>query len=568
MGRHEHTSHHAGLIQAGRRALARGEWDAARHFFTEACADGDSPEALEGLASCARWSPDEQSAFACAERAYALYRARDDRRGAARVAFMLADDCLEWRGEYAVARGWLHRARRMLQGFEHTAEYARLRFYEGYLPLMERNDTVTAVACARETISLATDLANSDLEALGLALEGLAMVSMGEVEPGMARLDEAAAAVIGGDVDDPEIRGTAFCFLIDACGRARDFPRVAQWLPRIQQLCQRVHMEAAFSICRPNYAQALVWRGLWPEAESELQTAASDLGEFRPPMAAEAVIRLAELRCRQGRFEESAALFAAVEPDPLAHLGLGQLALARGDPATALDYYERYLRRLPPRACAERASGLELLVPALLAAGDIDRAKAAAAELDTLADRIGTAPFRAAARFSQGVVMAASGDMQAARQCLEDAIDLSSTAGGLFEAARARLELAAVLAVEESPAAAAREAREALAAFQRVGADHLRARAEDLLASFGQDASARDPGPRYALGLTPREEDVLALIAEGMSNAEIAAALVLSVRTVERHISNIYTKLGLDGPSARARAAALAVERGIVRTRT
>ncbi len=165
------------LISEGRRLLRLGEWAPAQQAFQEANRRHETPEAFEGLAAAARWLADERGAFDTATRSYELYRACGDDRGAARAAFMLADDSLEWRGEMAVARAWVRRARRLLAGDEDSEEFGRLMFYEGYLPLMEVNDTAAAVANGRDLAALGVRRGSSELEMMGAALEGLGLVS-------------------------------------------------------------------------------------------------------------------------------------------------------------------------------------------------------------------------------------------------------------------------------------------------------------------------------------------------------------------------------------------------------
>jgi DNA-binding CsgD family transcriptional regulator len=552
------TPAEADLLQTAISALRSGNWAAARTPYEALVAACELPEAFEGLGTACRWLHDERATFAAFERAFALYRSAGRRRDAARVAMELANDCVDFRGEWAVSKGWLARARRLLDGIEACAETAWLRNLEGYTALMERNDTLAARAAAVEAAALAGLAGSEDMVAWARALEGLAMVSAGDVDEGMRLLDEAVAEAAAGEVADVTVRGTISCYLFDACGRVRDFDRAAQWWPRMRGLFTDSGLQPLTSLCRPNYALMLIWSGDWASADSELQIGIRELSETRAPLVGESIVRLAELRCRQGKVEEAEALFHQVSGDPLCQLGLARLALMRGEAGSAVELCERYLRRMPADARAERATGLETMVPALVGAGRLEEAEGFAKEMTAIAMEIGTPAFTAAAAYTGGLVALAAGDAGRARRAFEDAIDISAAAGGRFEATRARVELAQALAVEGRLEAARKEAARSLGEAQRMGAAPLGQRADALLRALAGKSRGHLPG-----GLTSRETEILGLVARGLSNQEIAQALVVSVRTIERHLSNIYLKLGLVGPSARAGAAAWATREGL-----
>jgi DNA-binding NarL/FixJ family response regulator len=349
---------------------------------------------------------------------------------------------------------------------------------------------------------------------------------------------------------------------MDGCDRVRDFERASQWCTRIRDAAERWKLPAVITACRPHYAVVLAWRGEWAAAEAELTAAIAESNATRPPMAVEGIARLAELRLRQGRISDARELFAQVEHEGLAQLGRAELALAEGDAETAADLAARYVRRLPSDDGVERAPGLELLARACLATAELERAAEAAAELRAIANAIGTAALQAAAHFANGIVAAAYGERQDARIALEDAVDLYAREGAPFETARARVELGRLLAESGAMEPAGREWRAALIAFDAIGATRQAAATADLLSRTAEVADVR----ALPLGLSKREVEVLRLIAAGDSNREIAAELVLSVRTVERHVSNIYAKLGATGTSARAAVTAHAFRAGLIST--
>jgi ATP/maltotriose-dependent transcriptional regulator MalT len=377
----------------------------------------------------------------------------------------------------------------------------------------------------------------------------------------MSRLDEATATAVSGEVTDPNAIGTACCYLIHACERVRDYSRAAQWCERVKELCRRWRFQSLFAVCRTHYATVLMWRGAWADADRELTTATRELAATRPPMVVEGLVRLGELRRRQGRFEEAATLFAKAETHPLAQLGRAALALDQGDAVGAADLAERFLRRIPAENRTDRVAALELIVRAYMTLGQGDQARAAVSQLHSVAAVVDTEPMWASARLSEGVVAAGVGDHQTARRRLEDAVDLFERSGAPFEAALARIALARSLGELERGAAATQEARTARDSLRALGATKEVERAEALIREFRSAGGADSPMSSAVAGLTRREREVLRLVAEGLSNQKIAAKLVLSEHTVKRHVANILTKLNL--PS-RAAAAAKAAREGLL----
>lgn len=548
------------FIQAGRDALRRRDWEEARAHFEAALTLKETAEALEGLADAAWWLGDEPVVFDARERAHRSYRQRGDRPSAARTAVWLAIDSVDFRGQPAVANGWMQRARRLLDGLDLVPEHGWMAAWEGHLALMLRNDTVAGAMYGAEAAALGRQLKIPDIEALGLAVQGLGLVSSGQVETGVALLDEAAVLALSGDVEDTNTAGTIFCYLMDACDRVRDYDRASQWIERIEHWAEACQFQAIFHVCRPHYAVVLVWRGMWDRAETELTAAWRAMALDRPPLAVESIVRLAELRWRQGRWDEARELFAMVEQEPLAQLGRAELAMDGGDVSAAINLCERYLRRIAVENRLERVAGLDLMARALLADGNLADAVGYITELQGIARQVGTEPLRAVAAVLSGLLAFARDDLEEARRSLEDAIDCLDRQQAPFEAARARIALARVLRALTRNDAAAQEARAALDALRRLGS--LR-EAERAAALLGDDRATLGAASSSAHGLTEREKEVLRLIAAGKSNQEIAIELVLSLRTVERHVSNIYEKIGVAGRVARAAATAYALQHDI-----
>ena len=248
-----------------------------------------------------------------------------------------------------------------------------------------------------------------NLEANALAVEGIALVTTGHVQAGMSKLDEAAAACIAGEVRWPWVISSVLCYMMDACDRVRDWDRAEEWFSHVSQLAARWNDREFYAQCRPHYAVVLTWRGAWADAEDQLQRSIDEL-IARRPMAVEGIVRLAELRWRQGRLDEAAALFEQVQHEPLAQVGQAMLALEQADAAHALEWLERCLRRLPRNDRLERMPALELYIRACIASGDCTRANEALPELDEIAATVGTRPVLATVHLARGLIAAADGE--------------------------------------------------------------------------------------------------------------------------------------------------------------
>jgi LuxR family transcriptional regulator, maltose regulon positive regulatory protein len=265
-------------------------------------------------------------------------------------------------------------------------------------------------------------------------------------------------------------------------------------------------------------------------------------------------MRLADLRRRQGRFAEAEDLVEQRPGNPLAPVVMAELALDRGDASRAVDLLEPVLRRVPARNKTLRAAPVEVMVRAKIATGEAEAATSHLRELRSIAEALGTRPLHASVAFSEGLLAAAGGDQETARERLEDSVELFAASDASFELARARLELARVLASLDKADAAVREATLALTCLEDIGAVAEAGSARELLRDLGAS-----PSPRRARAggqvLTPREVEVLRLVSEGLTDGEVAARLALSKHTVHRHLQNAYARLGC---SSRASAVAKA----------
>jgi DNA-binding CsgD family transcriptional regulator len=546
------TDSHADLA-AGRAALDAAAWEHALQAFERSLSVEETPEALEGLGYAAWWLDRADVVFDSRERAYRAYRARGDWAAAARMAVWIAWDSVAFRAEEGVANGWLERARRLLDGRPDAPEHAFLAARAAVYTLLDEGDPERAEALAEEAIRVGQATGAIDHEMVGRALRGFARVTVGRVAEGLRELDEVSAAILAGELTDRVLIALAGCYLIGACDRVRDHARAVQWCERVKDYSRKWGLKPLFAVCRTQYASVCMWRGSWDEAERELTNACDELAICRPGMTTDGLARLGELRRRQGRLDEAAALFDRCGSHPIASLGRAALALDRGDPRHATELAERHLRRMPAKNRTERAAALELLIRAQTAVGlapEVERSRVALDELRSIAADAQTPPLRAAASVGAGLIAFAAGEFNRARTDLEDAVDLFEQSSAPFEVALARLDLASVMEKLGRVDAAAGEVGRAIDMLMRLDARLEAARAQALRDRLLSPQLPKAAGGRETSGLTTREVEVLRLIANGLSNQAIADRLCISEHTVHRHVANTLSKLDVASRSA------------------
>jgi LuxR family transcriptional regulator, maltose regulon positive regulatory protein len=341
----------------GWTALGEGRWDDARRGFQDALDDGETPEAFEGLSWAAWWLDDADAVFDARERAYRLYRERGDAPSAARMATWLAADQLDFHGARAVASGWLRRAHRLLDPLEPGPDHGWLAFHEGYIAHFE-GDTATACEHANVSAELGRRFDVPDLEMLGLALEGAALVAAAQVDEGMPRLDEAAATALEGEATIPISSAWTCCLLVSACISVLDYERAVDWCDRIAEFAERYGSRYMLAFCLTEYGAVDVWRGRWSDAEKRLEAGVETFSRSRPAWASAPLVALAELRRRQGKAAEAGQLLDQAHSSPSAQVCRARLALDRGEPLEAVELLERVLRQTSRRLSRFPATAL------------------------------------------------------------------------------------------------------------------------------------------------------------------------------------------------------------------
>ena len=560
------SSHDGAADEAEARAqaaelLARQEFPAARAAYARLLVHRESAELLEGLAAACR-PLDVPSTVMALEHAYRLRVDAGEAAEAAHDACLLADVELTELGNSAVASGWLSRARHYFRAAPDDPGQVILEGLSAYRAIAYEKDPVAARNFASSAITVAERVGDAADGIMGKAFLGFIDVMLGELEPGFGLLDEAAAAAMAGEL--PALADLdVYCLLVSACERVRDFDRAEQWARRVLALATGPGRDSFATFARTEYASLLIWRGLWPEADVMLDQVLAG-AEGHPMTAAMGMVLRASLRRRQGRLDDALLELARAEREPyrraVRHSVLSvraRIELDRGEAETAADLAERYLHTVSPSNVIERVDALETLARARTELGDLDAAETAVTDLETIAAGA-TDAVRAAALCVRAEVSRARGDLADARSRLDDAIALLDSSGLVPDATAARIALAEVLLGLGRPERA-RDAADAA----RAGASALGAR-RDLEAANRLLAGIRGDGAGVAAGMTPREVEIVRLIAGGLTNAEIAGRLVLSLRTIERHVSNIYLKVGATGTAARTVAVARARHEGLL----
>ncbi|MEI8411080.1 MULTISPECIES: response regulator transcription factor [unclassified Kribbella] len=523
----------SGLLAAGEKALGDGDWVAARAAFGS---DGvrETAAGLAGLGSAQWWLGDVRSAFSCWERAYAQYRRSDP----AEAVFMALGLSLLYDanfGDRAAAQGWAARAVRV------AAEVGDplLSAWASLARAGSVDDPTDAATLAEAAYGVAAEVEDRDLELCALSMWGSALLNLGQVIEGTALLDEALAGALGGEGARPDTVVFTSCLLMRSCVRGADFLRVVQWTRSLDDFIERYGCPYLHATCRASYGAVLVATGDWPRAEDELVAAAELAREALPAVQAEAAAFLADLRLGQGRVGEARSLLTGFEDRTVVRPVLAAAYLAAGEVAMAVSLVRRQLDNTSP---LEEARLREVLGSACLATGDVAGAVAEAERLSALGTTTDSGLIAARAARLCGRALLAQGKSHEAMSRLTAAQTWFGLLEMPLEVARTRMMLAHAMASDDLAPAVA-EARIALAVFEDLGAAVDADAAAAWLRAAG--ATAARVGPRGLGLLTKRERDVLAVLAEGLPNPEIAARLYISRRTVEHHVASILSKLGV-----------------------
>jgi DNA-binding NarL/FixJ family response regulator len=524
-------------------AAARAAYDAKawqRAFDAYAAAPRLGADDLDRYAVSAMLLGRLDDYFAIRERAYRQLLSEGDVLGAAMAAGWIGAQHMA-QGEIGPGTGWLARAGRLAEQLEGES------VPHGYLALSQvleataSGDLDRAVAQAAEAAAIGRRTGDHDLAALATHQEGVTLLRVGRVQEGLSRLDEAMVALTAGELS-PMVTGIIYCGVVAGCWTVYELRRAQQWTVAMSRWCDSQPDLVSFTgECKVRRAELKQLNGEWSQALDELDgVSPADMDRWAAGAAAYVRGNLDRLQGRFNSAEEHFALAAKLGVDP--QPGLAQLRLAHGSVQAAAAMVRRSLAEV--RDPGRRIELLFAATEILLAVGEPDEAAAATIELRGMAERQSSPVVTALAAQAGAELDLAKGSPESALAALRSALRTWLDERAPYLEARARVLVANACRALGDVESSGRELETARAIFDQLGAG------PDLAKITGGDGV-----------LTSRELEVLRLLATGATNKAIAAKLVLSERTVDRHVSNIFSKLGL---STRAAATAYAFSRQLV----
>jgi DNA-binding CsgD family transcriptional regulator len=536
-------------LHRAREAYERREWVAAYRVLSDLDNADLRADDFTALATTAYLLGRHNDCIQALQRAYQAHLDQGEPLGAVRAAYSLTFT-LWFGGEIAIGSGWLARAERLLD------EYGEDVVERGYLldritfAHIVRGQFAEALATAPRVTEYGRRFGDPDLSALGLHAEGRLAIYAGQVAAGLRLLDEAMVAVVAGEVS-PVFAGQIYCSSIEACQQVSDLGRAGEWTHALATWCDgQPGLVAYTGQCAVHRGQLMRLHGAYTDAVQELERAARRYAAAGgSPAVGQAHYERGEaLRLRGEPDGAEDAYREAAEQGHPAQPGRALLWLERGRPELAAAAMHRVLAE--SHGPVPRSQVLPAAVDVLIATGDSDGAAALAAELCESAEAFGCTALVAASQYATAAVALARGRPEDALRNARRAVHRWSQLSAPYEVGRSRMLVGLALRLLGDEQSAVVELTHTRKIFADIGA-----------ASAEREVAALLGAQRLPGGLTPREVEVLRLVAAGMSNPEIAAALVLSEKTVARHMSNIFTKLEV---GSRTAAAAFAFKHRLV----
>ena len=459
---------------------------------------------------------------------------------AVRCAFWLGLQ-LMFKREHARGSGWFSRAQHLLEDVQHNCAEKGLLSIPVALRSLNEGDAEKAYAAFKKAAKDGDKFNDPDLRTLGLLGCGQSLINLGKTSEGVAMLDEAMVAVASDKVS-PLVPGIVYCAVIEACQMLFDIQRAQEWTTVLSQWCHAQPDIVPFrGQCLIRRSQIMHLHGDWSEAQAEMQRACKILTQAPgEPAAGEAYYQLADLYRLRGEFTRAEELYHEAnkwgrKPQP----GLALLRLAQRQQPAAVAAIQHTLEEA--KIPLKRLKILPAYIEIMIASGKIKKAGLAADELSALTEMYNVPYIHAISAFSRAAVLLKEGDTGAAIKMLRHACDIWNELNAPYEGARVRLLLGIAYRKDGDEDSASLELNAAQWIFQQLEAKPDLKRVDALI----KDKTRQD-----LQGLTLRELQALRLVAAGETNKAIADKLFISERTVERHLSNIFNKLGVASRTA------------------
>ena len=532
----------ADVLTLARQAHGAHDWATAAAHFDAVGAERLTADDLAAYADALWWLGRVEDNLRLMAVACEAFLADSRPADAAWVATLLGIFHMG-RGDRPQAMGWIGRAGRLLEGIPECPAHGLLLQITGVEANLQAGDPAAAVDEARRMQAIGNRIDETGLVVLGLNCEGRALIRAGQVVDGLALLDEAMVAARDSRLG-PFLTGSLYCHTIAFCHEVADLGRMSRWTDLTEDWLPTLSGVGVFGgLCAVHRAQLHILRGAWEEAERSALQVVPELDAMRVDYAAEAWYVVGEARRLRGDPTAAQAYNEAHargrDPQP----GRALLQLQAGDPAgaaTAVHTAVTAVGDAPLRRAPLCAAAVEITI----AAGRLEDAKAATSELVEVAATYATSGLEAMATAARGAVLLAEGRAEEALPVLRDACRRWHELGAAYDAASTCALLARAYRVLGDQASADAEDAQAEATYERLGAHRHRQMPPD--------------------GLSWRECEVLALVAEGRSNRQIGETLFISDRTVARHLTNIFNKIGA---TSRTQAARYAVDHGLTAAR-
>ena len=430
-------------------------------------AAGPSAEELEQQGWDRLWEHDHDGSVEAREAAFVRLLQKGDRVGAARLAIWLGVNAAI-RLRHPVAFGWLSRAQQLVEGRPPGPSHGLLAALVGMVEVLG-GDVDAALEHAAAAREIGLESGDADVEALGKAIQGWAMVRLGDVKAGLGLMDAAMASAVAGELGE-YVSALIYCRTLCACLDLMDYERAAEWTEEIMRVRDAGGVADLPGDCRTHRLSILVMRGDWAEGDREAAAAYAETEPFdlthlalAKALQGEMLLRRGDLDAAESELREAQSMGASPYP------ALALIQLARGAPEAAA--------KMITGAAAEVAHDplpharlLPAVVEIAIANGDGATAGDAARSLSEIADRFGTSALLAAARHAEGLVLLARGDTGRAVRTLRNAWRRWEKVGSRYNAAVARVALARALYSSGRPGDATVEAGAARGVLAELGA--------------------------------------------------------------------------------------------------